>query len=135
MRVQDFRKYIGPSEPAGGEALWVDTDEDVPIPEGGLQMVKVWENASPTSAFTAQTITIPAGYDAVLIESYGAAPTFIGYGDGNYMITYYNVSVALRFCNFNTNNSLVFNNVVGPAGVSNDYAVPRDIYGIKGVRY
>ena len=47
----------------------MDIVGDTTIDLGGLEMVKLWENASPTSEFAAQTINVDlSGYDMVAIS-------------------------------------------------------------------
>ena len=58
-----------------GKVLGVDSGGDVAPAAAGVRMTKLWENASPTSNFAAQTITLDlSGYDGVLIRVTG------GYG-------------------------------------------------------
>lgn len=115
---------------------------------GGVQMVRLWENAAPDSIFAAQTLAIEnlQEFDAIAIS----AQYYAGYGAGTtlllpttlgvkgaltvpyYMIAYRNVTLA--------QNSLIFADgeyrasIGGSPGINNGLIVPTEIYGYKGVQ-
>ena len=112
------------------------------IPEfTGVEMELLWENASPTSSFAAQTISLDLSvYDLVMLE-FTASTTwyirqvFISNIGGNF---YYRVvdgagKVYNRTCVINRN-GIQFE--VGQEGTSrnNDLCLPTKIYGVKGVQ-
>lgn len=60
--------YIGPELPTGGQKIWINTSKDSSY-GAGLEMVKLWENASPASSFAEQDIgVIYSGYDKIGVQ-------------------------------------------------------------------
>ena len=109
----------------------------------------LWENASPSSSFAAQTVSLDlSGYDAVLIkatttsnnpsdEYYGFFNTLAFVGDG--------IKTVMFFCSGNTNRSghrmaqatssgVTFSKCMWNAAQTDGFGVPYYIYGIKGVQ-
>lgn len=117
-------------------------------PDSYFQVVgPLWSNASPGSAFAAQTIRLD-------LSKYSAVAVFIAEETGN------NTSGALFFCRIGDgttsrallaynarqyrsfyaySNGVTFNggynsgSVTGSLSANNSYAIPRYIFGIKGV--
>ena len=113
---------------------------------GGTSLTKIWENASPTSAFTAQTLTINtlSNYDwYVIIYKFYTTLDYVlmGFGAvGNDTII--NMadagSVYRRNVEYSTNNLMISGvngtRISGAADISdNKYLIPLMIYGVKGV--
>lgn len=162
--------YVGPDEPEDPKIkLWLDTDEqgasavnsvngkngtvvldaeDVGAISGDL----LWENASPTSAFAAQTVALDlASYQVVMITFVANAPAQSGttllskgsfilpVGEFGFFITY--VKYGSSFFNYErqvtvNSNGIVFDLGYANAGneQNNAYAVPLYIHGVKGVQ-
>lgn len=115
-------------------------------PDTGLSMTLLWVNASPTSAFAAQTISLDLnGYDMIEIVSDGnvfsysisdkTVPLTVIYEAG----TAGNVYIASRNVTI-TQTSIVFGggaykffNTPTTGNADNKRMVPTKIYGIKGV--
>ena len=119
------------------------TDNLFPVSKMDL----LWENASPTSAFAAQTISLNlADYDAILVRYNGSgyqnvvANTtrcdlfFIGGGDGMLIIPTFTNIFGTRQLTVSTT-GIVFStgyHIAGSTNSANNYAaVPMKIYGIK----
>lgn len=121
---------------------------------GGVSRKLLWQNASPTSGFAAQTVTVSGleGYDEFAIEfkgycqsdyrqifyfKKGNAGTLIGL---TYSDTYVRYYLHNRGFTFTSPNKLVFDSnyaidiVDGKASASNTSIIPIAIYGIKGVQ-
>lgn len=111
---------------------------------GGIQIKKLWENASPSSTFAAQTMSLNVSdYDALLISTIYAA----GYRTGGVDIVFKgdttNMTLALTY-NMYRNVSFIDNQLsfgagyltqpYGTAKTDNSRIVPIAIYGIKGVQ-
>lgn len=147
--------YVGAEEPTDENVnLWYDTDEKqgrfytaAETDAKFMQMVKLWENPNPTSAFAAQTVSLDLnGYDEIeivvnlfsgiqatfkfkfsipnctrcMLFCTNNSPTYTNYG-------YYRLATVSRSeINFDT---AYFNNSQG-----DQYLVPLQIYGIKGVQ-
>ena len=164
--------FVGPDEPEDPKIkLWLDTDE-----QGASAVTSVngkngtvvlnaddvgamskwdllWANASPTSAFAAQTVSLDlSGYSAVAI--FFKRSTDAGYDQGlltfialigqtyiDQMMTASSSNVAFLMRQFSTSNSgITFAaaklSVQGSASSEADrtqYLIPLYIYGIKGV--
>ena len=141
----------GEGVPAGGTAGQVLTKTASGTawqnaPAGGIQIVKLWENASPGSSFSPQTVSVNAtGCAFLLVEmkyrndlTSGAlflAP--IGKKFGARQVSSVSVSnpqYASRFIEAGTN-GVVFGEGYdqGPTTTQdNAYAIPTAIYGVKG---
>ena len=132
------------------------------IPDAGIpdkiakkiEIVKLWENASPSSDFAAQTIALDlAGYDFVIMSANFSASSEVGKGGYHALAA---VGGSGRFYvigNISTNTEMRMYNrqaIVTETGVefgdtishkfdeasyttANNYAIPLVIYGIKGV--
>lgn len=123
---------------------------------GGLQMVLLWENASPTSAFAAQTVSLDlSGYEAVFIVATakftpgdGVATTgeagWLGFV-GKVLILQtievssdatYRTQLYLRTATVNSD-GIVFGDAVqgttGTFSATDSKVIPLRIYGMKGV--
>lgn len=113
---------------------------------GHMEMELLWENASPTSEFAAQTITVDlsqythyevlclvtnATYKDSIISS-GIIPVnkgaLISYGWGDVN------TVAHRRITESTLNSITFGGASYNKTAGNSYVIPQAIYGIKGVK-
>lgn len=101
--------------------------------------VLLWTNASPTSAFAAQTVNVASGYDGYLVElKYDNSSnnyyttTFMAVGSGRkfYAIAMSNYSWYGRHITPN-NGNLVFEQEYGNHTNDNSYAVPTRIWGVK----
>ena len=129
---------------------WVPTAEEVgarpntwlptPIEIGALSMEVLWENASPASAFAAQTVEIDlSDYIGVFIYfrnqpagSVYSSTGFIAKGDDFTLIYVPTTSSSVVV----TRKGTVDENGVSFLTTSNDstnYDIPLKIYGIKGV--
>lgn len=110
---------------------------------GGIQMALLWTNPSPTSAFSAQTVSLDlSGYDAVLVEctltnsatsahitgillvGYAGNITGEGAGTNNYIYVR-NADVQAT--------GLTFGTGYRSGTASTSYCIPFRIYGIKGI--
>lgn len=119
---------------------------------GGIQIKKLWQNTSPTSAFLPQTLTIDfSAYDALLFDFYGSG-TFIkmlsdvtGAVNVNYMYENTNGTVALghRFvvADVAGKKTITFNagryaSISGASSFVTENTIlrPLFIHGIKGVK-
>ena len=149
---------------AGAEGQLVGFDADgqaiaQDAPSSGLEMALLWENASPNSAFGAQTITI-AGlqkYQFIVVGMYGFATNIGGHKEFkwcklengfiglNMNVIFHNgeyFSPTVRNLTYSSDspNSLIFGNAIRAKAfdgttvqTKNDTVVPVCIYGIKGV--
>lgn len=115
---------------------------------GGIQIKKIWTNASPTSSFAAQTVNISdlQNYSMIMVRgrySGGAYDSFTGFYKTTVgtigAITIAGASIANR--NFTIkSNAIQFDvgeirlSYGGDASTNNVVAIPVEIYGIKGVQ-
>lgn len=116
-------------------------DEWADISEAGAmsKWTLLWTNASPTSSFAAQTVSLDLrGYDAVVIvvdaDRRHTFPCFVGFQyDLSYLPSGYN---AASFGRLATVSSVGVDFGAGyyNTGANNTVAVPQAIYGIKGVQ-
>ena len=113
----------------------------------GVEMVKLWENASPTSDFAAQTVAVNfSGYVCYQIAAYNRTQNvfnvyegLVGYGM-RFVYTYTTSGsdgtvvnrVGMRTVEW-TNSGLEFSDGVYNGAVNNGMLLPLAIYGIKGV--
>lgn len=139
--------------PQRGVDYWTEADKDEIVSElsslggNGMQMELLWTNASPDSAFAAQTITVPTlkNYPMYAVET--SAGTYFrkaldGYfymsvcatwlGTDCYVLAR-NVNVTLSTGKMEFSNAIGRNLLGGGGGQSNTEQVPRAIYGVKGV--
>jgi hypothetical protein len=142
--------YIGTEEPTGEDRpkMWVDPNGGILTPEqiGAMSMELLWENASPTSAFAPQTISVSLdGYDSYMIIARFHTSTTSEVAQmarvGNNMLLFLNDGDS--FCRRNVTysaSSLTFSECIrrtawdGSNRVEdNPYLFPAAIYGIKGV--
>ena len=109
--------------------------------------VLLWTNASPSSAFSAQTVIVASGYDAYLVESKWSTTAHISGNTGINSIDFVNVGqkqVAIVPLAYDSNtiygyreftanaNSIVFGAGALVSSRSNDtYAIPLRIWGVK----
>ena len=135
--------YIGPELPTGGQKIWINTSRDSSY-GAGLEMVKLWENASPASSFAAQTVSFSySGYDRVGVQYnrvYSESPANIGSTPSGNQVVYGTddrTSGFIREATINESGIVFGNNVRVFATKSpitvNDNMIPLVIYGIKGV--
>ena len=149
---RDQRMWIRDKYASGVWSNW----KEVLTENRGVQMVKLWQNARPTSEFAAQSISVAnlGSYDLFLVEYYyntglGSIYTSIIAKDiegSMQMFTNMAAAYKLLFCGrdvtFNTStNKIVFedarNKAVDSAGagtINNTRIIPIRIYGIKGVQ-
>ena len=111
---------------------------DVPL---AAQPELLWTNASPTSAFAAQKMTMPAGYDGYLIEAIGYASYTLKY------VEYYSRNESKFFTTSATDllssirsvrainidgDTIDFGGCYVDTGyVNNQYTLPLRIWGVK----
>lgn len=136
--------------PAGGREWQVlakatDADHDLvwrTLPSG-LEMVKLWENLSPTSKFASQTVDIDGGlseFDAVLFEHSGSDTSQTGFTMGligNKVVMcvasgYYN-KVNTRAATINDSSIFFAQAYGGSSTANNSLTIPVRVYGMKGV--
>lgn len=113
----------------------------------GISMELLWENASPTSVFAAQTVTLNGEYDLYKIFFYGLNGSDLQVIDVvpnelftfSYVRTYGKYKASGREITWD-NGNMVFSvgnyaasKSVEPS-VQSDVAVPVKIYGIKGIK-
>ena len=109
------------------------------------KVVKLWENASPTSAFQQQILPITGDYDQVIVNGYdeptGVIITSLNQFSAISRIAQVGAATAswlaqrpVRY----TGTGVVFDETdvkyadrPGPAEINNAYCVPYQIYGIK----
>ena len=153
--------YVGTSAPTDPTTkIWLDTDEpgmSVVSSVNGMtgtvvldaddvgamsKLELLWTNASPSSTFAAQTVSLDlSGYDAVLLTAgYNAdyntvlAPVFLTFGEkGQFMLIGTNGKVGSRDVTA-TATGIQFAGGYYNASTDNRFAVPLKIYGIKGVQ-
>ena len=151
----------GEGVPAGGTAGQVLTKTASGTawqnaPAGGIQIVKLWENASPSSFFGAQTVSMALmPYEAVEIvwatyvsDNGGVSRRFTGKypiiwptdGSGVRCLAtgIYDGNAVERFITFYSdgivfNNGAFYNTYGGSSIAREQVLVPLEIYGIKGV--
>lgn len=120
---------------------------DVPVYNAPDNPVLLWTNASPTSGFAAQTLSLPAGYDAYLVEvrySYGVSRTTINYlplSASTQYIMAENFADRYNYVNIRNVTSVKSGSIsfgdARPVSTSSasstysDYAVPTRIWGVK----
>ena len=165
--------YVGPTEPTSGVRIWLDTDEEgasavnsvnghngvvVLDPDDVGAMAKwqlVWTNASPSSSFAAQTVSVDlSGFDLVAIEycyqntqltrCYVVFCFSLGY-----MIEWFAISslsgsgAKYAYTRRSTVNSTgvtfeacynAATNSTSAGSAANDHGIPIYIYGSKGVQ-
>ena len=140
---RDQRMWIRDKYASGVWSNW----KEVLTENRGVQMVKLWENARPTSAFVAQTISLnnPSDYDFVMVE-FKEKTVVIGYdkfevvntiGSAEYSLPalstrrvgFDSKGVTFRDC---YKKGALNNSIEG--SVSNNSLIPVAIYGIKGVQ-
>lgn len=108
--------------------------------------VLLWTNASPTSAFAAQTVSLPSGYDAYLVEVryyiYNDK-TGVGYlrmSDKYQVLSAHNNTnpdgggASRRLVNTVTSSGIAFGNGydgMSESTVNNTVAIPTRIWGVK----
>lgn len=107
-------------------------------------MVKLWENASRTSSFSPQTISLDlSGYDEVLIYSCLEASRYNDYmvisrcpvGETAFaFLVWADDGARLHRSAHTSSSGIVFNNAYHSGGVDNASVMPYRIYGIKGVK-
>lgn len=106
---------------------------------------KLWENASPTSAFPPQTVPITGDYDQVIVNGYDE-PTGVIIASLNIVASISRIAqvdaataswLAQRSIRY-TGTGIIFNETKvkytdrgGPAETNNAYCVPYQIFGIK----
>ena len=153
--------YVGTSAPTDPTTkIWLDTDEpgmsavssvngmtgtvvldadDV----GAMHWDLLWANASPSSSFAAQTVSLDlSGYDAVFItggysKDYNTvlAPVFLTVGEkGQFMLIGQNGKVGTRDMTVTVTGVQFDVGYYDAASGNNTYAIPLKIYGIKGVQ-
>lgn len=157
--------YVGASAPTDPAVdIWLDTDEpgmsavssvngrtgpvvlDAPVVGAMSKWVKLWENASTTSAFSAQTISVDlSDYDFVCILYYDSTPathttrSFFAEVGTNGMLDCTETHIMRRSATVNTSGVVFGNGTYMGAYPSatmtdyNDFCIPYKIYGIKGV--
>lgn len=102
----------------------------------------LWTNPSPSSAFSAQTVSLDLSqYDSILIEllidtanQKVTSKTLIKIGDSNIACGRSNSSTdtgAARIVTSVTKNSIVFGNCLLNSAVNNGCGIPYKIYGAK----
>lgn len=113
-----------------------------------VEPVLLWTNASPTSAFAAQTVSVPSGYDAYFVEIKWSTGAHISGATGINTINFANVgeqkptisplilspSTFVSYREFTANsNSITFGAgySVGSSTTYNEKAIPLRIWGVK----
>lgn len=138
-----FQQRVGGIWHRGGnlESGWNGTWRRILDENSGIQIVKLWPNASPTSDFSAQTIGMDlTGYDFLLAELTSPRINYIiminDVADNYYGFT----TASLRYRNIKANSSGVtfgggyYQSVLGGSSTaSNAMMKPVTIYGFKGV--
>lgn len=133
-------KNTGGSEELGAHVADMNNPHGVTAAQvGALTMELLWENASPTSAFAAQTIALDlAAFAGVFITyrnqtggSVYNTTGFVGKGDGFALIYVPSVSSSVAVTRKGTVNA---NGVefLANSNDNNNYHIPLKIYGIKG---
>lgn len=127
-----------------GDGSWGLADEANITPETYFPQL-LWTNASPTSAFAAQTVTVASGYDAYLIECragiYNAAAS-IGYipAESNNAVVAsmykgsYGPSGYSRFVTTTATGSITFSagrSLRDDTNTYNDSGIPTRIWGVN----
>ena len=131
-----------PEAPSDTSVLWIDTDDES-CGTNGVQIVKLWENASPTSSFANGTVITIDGmdkYDLFGIRarfSGNSVATNIFWGridtrvEGLFSSTGQKIAVRM----FDISNAGVTCNAGYYEGsASASHVLPLEIIGIKGVR-
>ena len=108
---------------------------------GNVKMGVAWENASPSSSFAAQTVSIPTGYDMVAIYTpfTGQLYWFEKGVDGPMLYSYLNegdstpmmITRNAKFVDGSVTFSDAKRNVGGSVTTGNTFMIPTKIYGIK----
>lgn len=129
--------YLTKSGGGGASAeMWAELD-------GKLEMELLWENASPTSNFAAQTVSLDlSGCDAVLVEyrlmtsTVFVVSAFVKIGTS----VFANATSATSGTHFQRvteakTNGVVFDGAYNASNsaANNSVMIPQTIYGIKGV--
>lgn len=135
--TNDFHSYVRTYTTAGGWSAWSKyiTENDA------VRIVKLWENASPSSTFAAQTLSLDlSGYDAVMIFFHNASDSTIYLSTGMIPIGYkttlaYTTTSGAIYSRPATASSTGIVFEAGQTGTTSGakYCVPVRIYGIKGV--
>ena len=135
--TNDFHSYVRTYTTAGGWSAWSKyiTENDA------VRIVKLWENASPSSTFAAQTLSLDlSGYDAVMIFFHNASDSTIYLSTGMIPIGYkttlaYTTTSGAIYSRPATASSTGIVFEAGQTGTTSGakYCVPVHIYGIKGV--
>ena len=100
-----------------------------------LEMVLVWENASPTSAFGAQTIAIPASeYDYVLVETSKGAILLANGSSASVGGVNTDRGFSLSENGLSVGDCTTYSSNHVANGSNNKDSVPRRILGIKGAK-
>ena len=111
----------------------------------GCKVVKLWENASPTSAFPYQTVPITGDYDQVIVNGYdettGAIIASLNQPSAISRIAQVGAATAswlaqrpIRYTGAGVTfdeTDVKYTDRPGPADIKNAYCVPYQIYGIK----
>lgn len=156
----DFDEFTGGETPppipieCGGTNA--NNSEEALLNLGGLSMKLLWQNASPTSAFAAQTISLDLSGDSKIIIEFNSDsssgvkdiqtiinPVVVGKGGvgirfGGVQDNYLG-SIHFRYYQV-TNNSITFNNSYyqswtgTTATLNNNFVIPYRVYVIKGVQ-
>ena len=112
---------------------------------GGIKIVKLWENASPTSSFAAQTVSLNlSGYDGVFVTAkfqtngtdVKASTGFIAKGLKGCILVTNGTTDSLRYRSFDVSETGVVFSAGKQISNSNETtgaAIPVYIYGVKGV--
>ena len=112
---------------------------------GGVKLTKLWENASPTSTFTAQTINVSADYETYLIDFKNHDGFFNSQKcDKNVLCCLVSANTAIdgygmhgRKVTISDSGSVSFQSAYGVDKTNcyaNDYlCIPYRIYGVKGL--
>ena len=108
------------------------------IPNLKLKSKLLWTNASPTSSFTAQTITLTdASYDLIAIrfkwsssDNGGGAPLVCIKGAGQSGATSYESNRVQRYATYNDTGTVTFSAGIYNGSSNNSYCIPTQIWGI-----
>lgn len=107
--------------------------------EVALKPQLIWSNASPTSSFAAQTITLSdTSYDLIAIrfrwgttDNGGGAPLVCIKGAGQNGASTHQSNRILRYATYNEDGTVTFTGgYYNDSGVNNSYCIPTEIWGI-----
>lgn len=136
---------MGGSKITGLGTPTADTDAATKkyVDENGFTMAKLWENASPTSTFAAQTISLDlSGYKAIIVYVYGKTdttqmfPSLVVVGGDTVAVASGGATNRVRTCQATTT-GVTFGSglqypTYGDTSTTNDaYNVPVAIYGMQ----